>query len=92
MRQRVAFGEHALEFAFAPAAMKRGAMQLRQARRVTRTIEASSDSYGKSAVSFAAWSSIFPTSALANRSCANRLNVAICRPRAGAPPGGMYVV
>src|SRR5262249_12425355 len=35
MHQGVAFGEHALEFAFAPAAVKRSSVQLRQSLCVT---------------------------------------------------------
>jgi hypothetical protein len=37
VNERVALGEHDLEFAFAPAAVKRCAMQLRQPRRVALT-------------------------------------------------------
>src|ERR1700722_3778684 len=36
VHQRVALGQHDLEFAFAPAAVKRRAMQLRQTRRVAQ--------------------------------------------------------
>src|SRR5258708_6801962 len=42
MYQRVALGQHALEFALAPAAVKRRAMKLRECWRVTQEISGAS--------------------------------------------------
>src|SRR5262245_64556036 len=53
--------------------------------------DASSDSYARLRSSARRPSSKWPTAGSVSFSCARRARVACCRPRAAAPPGGMYV-